>query len=132
MTTAKAILRIYGGLDYLREHTIDVRVAGYPTLTIEYLGDCNGGWPMLSVAHHGDSFTQVEYAIDPDGTWLPLAYRRDGRELLAGFTRQEDQRLVCWPAVQQEINGYLRLWSNELGDRGYVKAARIQAKHPNN
>ena len=137
MKTVQKIIECFGGLESLKENHIKLEVEGFMLLSIEYIGTGGPrGLPLVSVMHfyeqHGDLMRDpdMEFEIDDQGVWHPISYRQDslgGMMQEAVFQDPDTGKVLIRPKLVRELKTFMRTWSRNLDEQGFLDAARHAA-----
>ena len=131
MKTVEKIIQNYGGLDALKAKHICIEKAPFMRLVIEYIGDNEQGWPMISIAHYGeqngDAMRDPEMVFEicrlrnDQGedvklwSWYPRSFRNDylGLEQVARWDNKVKPRLV------RELKAFAKDWDKNIKEQGF-------------
>lgn len=135
MKTVQKIIECFGGLEALKEHHIKLEVEGFMPLSVEHIGTGPRGLPLVSVMHyyqqHGDLMRDpdMEFEIDPQGEWHPVSYRQDSIGMMqeAVFQDPDTGKVLVRPKLVRELKTFMRTWSRNLNEQGFLDAARQAA-----
>jgi hypothetical protein len=133
MKNVKAIIDLLaGGLANLTHLRVEVK--GFMRLVIERVGDGPNGLPLVSVAHYfeqnGDAMRDPEmcFEVSPDGTFYPVDYLQDSLGIYhRAVWRDDDGRVLVSPYWRKDLAAFARTWDRNLGQQGFVDAARRMA-----
>jgi len=137
MQTVKKVIDLFGGIETLKDNHIKLEVEGFMPLSIEYIGTGPRGLPLVSVMHfyeqHGDLMRDpdMEFEIDDQGEWHPISYRQDslgGMIQEAVFQDPDTGKVLIRPKLVRELKTFMRTWSRNLDEQGFLEAARREAR----
>jgi len=138
MTAIIEIIKAAGKDPFDGELVLRVENDGWMRLTIEAIGTGPKGLPALSVCHYGEQNGDLmrdpemcfEVCRDVTGKVIldPYSWRNDwvGVENTSRFERGGN--LYTRPRWYSEHKSFARMWSKNLRQQGFVKAAKLQAK----
>jgi hypothetical protein len=132
MKTIQQIIELFGGLQALRDNPIKLEVEGYMPLSIEFIGYGPRDLPIVSVMHfyeqNGDLMRDpdMEFEVDDEGGWHPIAYRQDSIALVqvAIFVDDRTGKVMVRPKLVRDLRRFAATWSKNLDEQGFVAAAR--------
>src|SRR5215471_2664477 len=141
MRNVKKIIDLFGGLDWLKRPNNYIRLEspGWMRLVIEYVGTGPRGMPAVSVAHYGEQNgdlmrdPEIVFEIGDeafgDDAWGPISFRNDYMGIvqegeLGAVFQDEDGRVLIRPKLVRELKSFARLWNRNIGEQGFVDAAR--------
>lgn len=134
MKYIQAIIDAFGGPEKLKANPISLTVPGYMPLSIEYVGTGPRGGMLISIMHTfeqaGDLMRDSDVVVEliqPVGWWLPVSYRLDPLGLYQEAVLLDGDRLVTRPRLVDSLKQFLGDWDRNLGEQGFVEAARRQA-----
>jgi hypothetical protein len=136
MKTVAKIIKLFGGLENLRENYIRLEPKGFMRLCIEDIGaGFNEGERLISVAHYyeqnGDAMRDpdmvfvVNHESYEKGLWMPVSFRQDGLGIFqeAVFTNEEGKAMIR-PRLVKDLKSFARQWSKNLADQGFYAEAQ--------
>jgi hypothetical protein len=130
----QAIIDTFGGLDKLSHNSILVSVPGLMPLAIERIGTGPRGGPLISVMHfykqNGDVMRDPDLVVElvPSvGWWLPVSFRQDNLGVFQEAVKVEGDRLITDARLVDALKSFMLHWDRNLGDQGFVEAARRSA-----
>lgn len=134
MKNVQRIIDERGGLTDLMVHPIRIENQPYMRLVIEYIGTGPRGLPQVSVCHYGEQNgdlmrdPDMTFEIAPDGRWLPVSFRNDyvGKDEEA-IWQNEQGTILCRPRLVTELQSFARTWNKNIGEQGFVQAAKALA-----
>lgn len=135
MQTVKKIIDLFGGLEALKANPLKIEAEGFMPLSVEYIGIGLRRLPLVSVMHYyeqnGDLMRDpdMEFEIDQQGEWHPISYRQDslGMLLEAVFQDPDTGKVLVRPKLVRELKTFMRTWSRNLAEQGFLDAARQKA-----
>ncbi|MDY3555977.1 hypothetical protein R5W24_005124 [Gemmata sp. JC717] len=127
----RAIIDALGGLDGLKRAPISLTVPGYMPLSVEFVGAGPRGGMLISIMHtfeqNGDLMRDPDVVVElipPVDWWLPISYRQDGLGLFQEAVARDGDRLITHSRLVDSIKQFLGQWDRNLGEQGFVEAAR--------
>ena len=135
MKNLKQIIEILGGFERLKQEPIQITVEGFMPLNIEYVGKGPRGGLLLSIMHfytqHGDLMRApdlVVAVIASEDRWEPVSYQQDSLSLYQEAVSVEETGLVVRSKLVEDLKRFMHLWDRNLGEQGFVEAARSLGK----
>jgi hypothetical protein len=131
----KQIIEILGGFERLKQEPIQLTVEGFMPLNIEYVGKGPRGGLLVSIMHyytqHGDLMRDPDLVVEviaASDEWLPVSYQQDSMGLYQEAVSVEETGLVVWWKLVEDLKRFMQLWDRNLGEQGFVEAARSLGK----
>jgi hypothetical protein len=135
MTNVKQIINLLGGFETLAERPIKLRVDGFMPLSIEFVGRGPRGGTLISVMHwfmeNGDLCRDPDLEIEIPANsddWLPVSYRQDSLGVYQQAVIIGENGPVVRASLTKDLIRFMRRWDKNVGDQGFVQAARTLAK----
>jgi len=134
MKNVKAIIDIFGGLQFLGGNPIILRVPSFMPLSIEIIGRGPRGGILISVMHwyeqNGDLMRDPDIEIEflpGSGEWLPVSYRQDSFGSFQEAVAIEDGELRLNAKRVHDLLAFMKFWDKNIGEQGFVEAAKALA-----
>jgi hypothetical protein len=131
----KQIIEILGGFERLKQEPIQITVEGFMPLNIEYVGKGPRGGLLLSIMHfytqHGDLMRDPDLVVEviaSEDRWEPVSYQQDSLSLYQEAVSVEETGLVVRSKLVEDLKRFMHLWDRNLGEQGFVEAARSLGK----
>ena len=135
MKNLKQIIEILGGFERLKQEPIQITVEGFMPLNIEYVGKGPRGGLLLSIMHfytqHGDLMRDPDLVVEviaSEDRWEPVSYQQDSLSLYQEAVSVEETGLVVRSKLVEDLKRFMHLWDRNLGEQGFVEAARSLGK----
>ncbi len=134
MKNVQRIIDERGGLTDLMVHPIRIENQPYMRLVIEYIGTGPRDLPLVSVCHYGEQNgdlmrdPDMTFELAADGRWLPVSFRNDyvGKDEEA-IWQDEKGTVLVRPRLVTELQSFARTWDKNIGEQGFVRAAKALA-----
>lgn len=101
----------------------------YMRLVIERIGTGPRGCPLISVAHYGeqngDAMRDPEMTFEIGGGFHPVSFQNDYMGIYQEAVFQNEQGQVSIrPRLVKDLRSFAAQWNRNLGEQGFVDAAR--------
>jgi len=126
----QTIIDLKGGLELLPLAPIRLEVKGFMPLSIEHVGVGPRKGVMIAVSHtriqNGDLMVDPEITAEViDGKWYPVSFEMSGQIYQEAIFVNEDGKVMIRPALIKDLTAFMKLWNKNIGDQGFVEAAKL-------